>query len=577
MTVVWILIALAAITTVAAGAYFYRRRLFGSRPVTVTYEGAVRAIVEGRHPGLFKLLVRAPGIPTREKALTGSEVTIRPRGADVTRVLASREEDAALLSLEEQLEAPQQQPVEMPAAEGETSVLENVFREYDIRGLAEEELPDDAVKRIGRALGMRILREGRKEILIGRDARSSGSRIAKALTKGLLSVGVNVCNLGTIPTPVLYFATKQREVPDGAMITASHNGAEYNGMKLVLDNAPIWGENLKQLYRETVAGKFMPGAGSLRRANAHAPYMERVLQDFETAKRGLKVVVDGANGMAGAYAPFLLRKLGHQVSELDCSPDGNFPGHAPDPTVPANLETLIGKVREEQADLGLAFDGDADRLVAVDGQGEIVWPDRLLLLFVREVLEENPGATVIYDVKCSVQVQRMIEELGGRPLMWMSGHSRIRSKMQETGALLAGEQSGHFFFNDRWFGFDDAIYAACRLLNGLTRASRTFEETLAALPRICATPEYRIEVGDDKSREVVSQLHERIPGQATHVIDLDGLRVEYGDGWGLIRASNTSPCLVLRFEGDNERVLQRIQDDFRARLNEIDPDLALPF
>jgi phosphomannomutase/phosphoglucomutase len=393
---------------------------------------------------------------------------------------------------------------------------------------------------------------------------------------GLKATGRDVKDLGQVPTPLVYFATQHLDINSAVMVTGSHNPSEYNGFKIVLGGETLAGEAIDGLRRRIESGDMLTGEGSVEETEVLPDYIERVKSDVQLV-RPIKVVVDCGNGVAGEAAPKLLRALGCEVFELFCEIDGNFPNHHPDPGKAENLVALIKAVQEQGAELGIAFDGDGDRMVMVSSQGEIIWPDRLLMLLAIDVLSRNPGAQVIYDVKCSRHVANVIAEYGGEPLMWASGHSLIKAKMKETGALLAGEMSGHIYFKERWFGFDDGLYSAARLLEILSNDTRNSSDIFAALPDSMNTPELNVPMAEGQPRVFMEKLLKGAHFEHARVATVDGLRVEFDDGWGLVRASNTMPCLVLRFEADDELAMSRIQDEFRSVMLQVDPDLSLPF
>lgn len=456
------------------------------------------------------------------------------------------------------------------------AVSSGVFKAYDIRGIVGKELSPKFVEYIGKAIGSEAYDLGQQSIVIARDGRLSGAELIESLSKGIRSSGRDVIGIGLVPTPVLYFATHYMSTASGVMLTGSHNPPEYNGMKIVLRGETLSGDAIQKLRRRVEQGDFQQGEGSVKTIDLLPDYIERITSDIHL-NRSLKVVVDCGNGAAGEAAPRLLRALGCEVIELYCDIDGHFPNHHPDPSQPDNLKDLIREVRQKKADLGLAFDGDGDRLGVISARGEIIWPDRQMMLYAKDVLSRHPSAEIIYDVKCSRHLARVISESGGTPVMWKTGHSLIKARMKETGALLAGEMSGHIFFKERWFGFDDALYTAARLLEILSHDRRPTDEIFAALPDALSTPELRIEMEGRDHHAFMKQLEEkaRFPGAA--VTDIDGLRVDFEDGWGLVRASNTTPCLVLRFEADNSQALKRIQNAFGKLLLTLDPKLQLPF
>lgn len=455
-------------------------------------------------------------------------------------------------------------------------IAASLFKAYDIRGVVGETLTPETVQHIGRAIGSEAQAQGQQRIIVGRDGRISGPALVQALIAGLRAAGRDVVDIGVVPTPLLYFATQSIGTGSGVMLTGSHNPPNYNGMKIMLSNDTLALDAIQVLRRRIEAGDYACGAGNLQTLDVAPDYIEQVSRDVKLA-RPLKVVVDCGNGAAGEAAPRLFRALGCEVLELYCEIDGHFPHHHPDPSQLENLEDLIRKVKEEGADLGLAFDGDGDRLGVIDSRGHIIWPDRQLMLYAMDVLSRHPQATILYDVKCSRHLDQVITEHGGKPMMWKTGHSLIKARMRETGALLAGEMSGHIFFKERWFGFDDALYAGARLLEMLASDTRSSEEIFASLPEAVSTPELRVEmIEGEHVRFMEKLLSQAVLPEAT-VTTIDGLRVDFADGWGLVRASNTTPCLVLRFEADNVEALERIKDVFRRMMLGIAPGLSLPF
>jgi phosphomannomutase/phosphoglucomutase len=454
----------------------------------------------------------------------------------------------------------------------------SLFKAYDIRGIVDRTLTSEAVRLIGAALGAEALALGVREIVVGRDGRLSGPKLRDALVEGVRSTGTGVVDVGMVATPLLYFSTHLLGTGSGVEITGSHNPPEYNGLKMVLGGATLYGESIQKLKRR-IDGDTLPRAdrhGTLRSADVREAYLQRIGTDVKLARR-MKIAVDCGNGVAGAFAPALYRMLGCDVIELFCEVDGSFPNHHPDPAHPENLQDLIRCLRETDAEIGLAFDGDGDRLGVVTKDGNIIYPDRQMMLFARGVLEKNPGAEIIFDVKCSRNLAREIAAHGGRPTMWRTGHSLIKAKLKETGAPLAGEMSGHIFFNDRWPGFDDGMYAGARLLELLSRAADP-SAVLNALPDAVSTPELHLKTAEGENFALVERLQQEAKFEsAREVITIDGVRVEYADGFGLARPSNTTPVLVLRFEADDEAALARIQADFRRALLAIKPDAKLPF
>jgi phosphomannomutase/phosphoglucomutase len=453
-----------------------------------------------------------------------------------------------------------------------------IFRAYDIRGIVEEGLSADIVRRIGCAIGGEAYDRGQQTIVVGRDGRNSGPEFQEALIAGLRSTGRDVIDVGRVPTPVLYFATHYLNTGSGVMVTGSHNPPEYNGFKIMLGGDTLFGDDIQALRKRAEAGDFPSGKGNLQSMEVVDEYVRRVCEDVPVALgNSFRVVIDCGNGVAGEVAPKLLRALGHDVVELFCEVDGNFPNHHPDPSDPANLTDLIGTVKQESADLGFAFDGDGDRLGVVDPEGRIIWADMQMMLFAKDVLGKNPGADIIFDVKCSSRLAKVIKQLGGKPVMWRTGHSYIKNKLKESGAPLAGEMSGHIFFQDRWYGFDDAIYSAARMLEILMAFKKSPTEVFARLPSGVSTPELRVDMKEGEQVPLVEKLVEAEGFANGKRTTIDGLRVDFADGWGLVRASNTTPSLVMRFEADDEQGLSRIQGEFKKAVLALAPDLELPF
>lgn len=444
-----------------------------------------------------------------------------------------------------------------------------VFREYDIRGIVANDFDDDFVVDLGRGYATLLHRAGKKTITLGRDCRLSSDRLRDRLVEGLLSGCINVVDIGVVPTPLLYFSVLSWKMDGGAMITGSHNAAEYNGFKLGVGSTTIYGAEIQRLREIIERHDFVTtGAkGSLSERPVIPDYNDFILSQFKLT-RGLKVVVDGGNGCGGVVAAPLMKRLGLETFELYTEMDGRFPNHHPDPTVEENMRDLIAAVKKNKAAIGIAYDGDADRVGAVDENGKIVWGDELMVAFSRAVLRERPGATIIGDVKCSKRMYDDIARHGGRPIMWKTGHSLIKSKLKEEHAALAGEMSGHMFFADRYFGFDDAIYASFRILEILSREGRGLGAILADLPPSHFTPEIRVDCPDNRKFEVVRQAADFFR-KHYEVIDIDGVRVNFADGWGLLRASNTQPALVTRFEATSEKRLAEIRALFDGKLREL--------
>ena len=456
-------------------------------------------------------------------------------------------------------------------------VPQSIFRAYDIRGVVDESLNDGVVELIGKALASEALAQGQSTLCVGYDGRLSSIPYCEAITRGIVSTGVNAIIIGQVPTPVLYFSTHELETGSGVMITGSHNPSNYNGFKMMIAGNTLSGDDIQKLYNRIVLQDFAVGQGERSERPIDRDYLDVILNDIAVAAP-LKVVVDAGNGVAGELAPALIEELGCEVIPLFCEIDGTFPNHHPDPGKPENLQDLIAAVQEHNADIGLAFDGDGDRLGVVTNTGKIIWPDRLLMLFAKDVVSRNPGADVIFDVKCSRRLNGLISSYGGRPVMWKTGHSLIKSKMKETGALLAGEMSGHIFFKERWYGFDDGLYSAARLLEILGVEDQTADEVFAGFPEDISTPEINIEVTDESKFIIVAKLCE-LKGNFTggNASTIDGLRVDYPNGWGLCRASNTTPVLVLRFEADDEDSLNEIKEKFKAQLLVVEPELDVNF
>lgn len=456
----------------------------------------------------------------------------------------------------------------IPAAE--------IFKAYDIRGIVGKTLTEDAVETIGHAIGSEAVARGSGSVCIGRDGRLSGPALCAALARGLRKAGIKVIDVGRVTTPMLYFAAHHFDTGSGVMVTGSHNPPDYNGLKMMLAGETLSGEQIKNLRARIEHGNLISGSGTLESRDIASAYLDRIVGDVHVNRR-MKIAVDCGNGVPGAFAPELYRRLGCEVEELYCEVDGTFPNHHPDPSQPANLVDLIAALKQGPSEIGLAFDGDGDRLGVVTKQGKVIFPDRQMMLFAADVLSRNPGAEIIFDVKCTRNLATWIHRHGGKPTMWKTGHSLIKSKMKQTGAPLAGEMSGHIFFKERWYGFDDGMYAGARLLEFLstqTDISATFD----ALPDSLNTPELQIKLAEGENYALVEKLQKeaRFPG-AREVITIDGLRVEYEKGFGLARSSNTTPVLVLRFEADDAAALKTIQEEFRRALHAAKPDAQLPF
>ena len=452
----------------------------------------------------------------------------------------------------------------------------SIFRAYDIRGVVGDSLTTETAYWVGRAIGSESLAKGEPNVSVGRDGRLSGPELVQHLIQGLLDSGCDVSDIGMVPTPVLYYAANILAGKSGVMLTGSHNPPDYNGFKIVIAGDTLANEQIQTLRKRIENNDLSSGVGKVEQVDVLERYFQQIRSDIAMAKP-MKVVVDCGNGVAGVIAPRMIEALGCTVIPLYCDVDGNFPNHHPDPGKPENLVDLIAKVKSEKADLGLAFDGDGDRVGVVTNAGTMIYADRLLMLFAKDVVSRNPGADIIFDVKCTRRLTPLISGYGGRPVMWKTGHSLIKKKMKESGALLAGEMSGHIFFKERWFGFDDGIYSAARLLEILSQDKRDAEQVFAAFPCDISTPEINITVTEESKFTIMDALQRDAQWGEANLITLDGVRVDYPKGWGLIRASNTTPVLVLRFEADSEEELSRIQDVFRAQLLNVAPDLKLPF
>ena len=456
-----------------------------------------------------------------------------------------------------------------------SAIPAEIFKAYDIRGIVGKSLTEAGVEQIGRALGSEAKALGQTEIAVGRDGRNSGPVLAAALLRGIRAAGIDTADIGMVPTPLAYFAATHLGCGSAVSVTGSHNPPDYNGLKMVLGQTTLSGESIQRLRERIEHGEFTAGSGRHREVEVREAYLARITGDLRQA-RPMKIVIDCGNGVAGALAGDLYRRLGNDVTELYCEVDGSFPNHHPDPSRPENLRDLIAAVQSGGAEIGLAFDGDGDRLGVVTKDGRIIYPDRQLMLFARDVLSRCPGAEIIYDVKCTRHLAPWIRAHGGRPVMWKTGHSLIKARLKE-GGMLAGEMSGHMFFKERWYGFDDGLYAGARLLEILSREADP-GAVLNALPEAVSTPELNIPLQEGEPHRLIAELQQsaEFPG-SSEIIRLDGLRVEYADGFGLARASNTTPVIVLRFEGETAESLKRIQSDFRRVLEAAIPGVALPF
>ncbi|MBP8266203.1 MAG: phosphomannomutase/phosphoglucomutase [Zoogloea sp.] len=453
-----------------------------------------------------------------------------------------------------------------------------IFKAYDIRGIVDKTLTAEAVRAIGHALGSEAVARDQKAIAVGRDGRLSGPELAGALADGIRAAGVDVIDVGCVPTPLTYFAAYELGTNSCVSVTGSHNPPDYNGLKMVLGGQTLFGELIQALRQRIIDGKLVTAAvpGKLTQADVVPAYVEKIVGDVKLS-RPMKIVMDCGNGVAGAVAPELFKRLGCELIELFCEVDGNFPNHHPDPSKPENLADVIRALQETDAEIGLAFDGDGDRLGVVTKDGEIIYPDRQLMLFAEDVLSRVPGGEIIYDVKCTRNLAGWIKARGGKPTMWNTGHALVKAKLKETGAPLAGEMSGHMFFKERWYGFDDGLYTGARLLEIVSRHADA-NPVLKNLPDAISTPELNIKMNEGEPFALVNKLKAEAQFEgAESILTIDGVRVEYADGFGLARPSNTTPVVVLRFEADNEAAIARIQADFRRAIEGVWPGVKLPF
>ena len=456
------------------------------------------------------------------------------------------------------------------------NIPESIFRAYDIRGIVDETLTEDVVEKIGQAVGSESQLRGAKTIVVGRDGRLSGPSLQSALMRGLQHSGMEVIDIGQAPTPMIYFGAVHLRASSCVAVTGSHNPPDYNGLKIVAAGETLSADAIQNIRHRIVDGDLLTGSGSLHQMDIQSDYIQRVISDIKIG-RPLKLVVDCGNGVAGGVAPKLLRELGCEVTELYCEVDGTFPNHHPDPSKPENVAELREQVLQSGADLGLAFDGDGDRLGVIDSAGNLIFPDRQMMLYAQDILARNPGGEVIYDVKCTRNLPEIISQAGGVPTMWKTGHSFIKKKLKESGALLAGEMSGHIFFKERWYGFDDALYTAARLLEIVSATERSTEDIFGDLPDTVNTPELNIQFAEGEHYAFMEQLKQQATFDGAEVNSIDGVRADYPNGWGLVRPSNTTPVLVLRFEADSEDDIRQVQDAFRKELLKVQSDLELPF
>jgi phosphomannomutase/phosphoglucomutase len=457
-----------------------------------------------------------------------------------------------------------------------TDITRDIFRAYDIRGIVETALTPDATELIGQAFATEALDHGQTTVVIGRDGRLSSPVLAERLSKGLRAGGCNVIDVGMVPTPVLYFATHVLKTGTGIMVTGSHNPPEYNGLKMLIAGNTLHGEGIQKLYQLIVDGKLSKGDGSYSEKDVKPDYLDTITGDVKLA-RPLKIAVDCGNGVAGVLAAELFSRLGCEVTELYCDVDGNFPNHHPDPSKPENLDDLKRVLSKNTLDLGLAFDGDGDRVGILDEHSTIIWADRQMMLYAADVLKRKPGAKIIYDIKSTSNLDRYIRDHGGEPIMWKTGHSFIKAKMKETGAELAGEMSGHIFFKERWFGFDDGLYSAARMLEIVSQHDGSASSLFNDLPDSVNTPELQVNFAEGEHYRFMDRFIREASFEGADTVTIDGIRVNYPNGWGLVRPSNTTPCLVLRFEANDEQTLNDIQNTFRKQMLAVDNSLQLPF
>ena len=452
-----------------------------------------------------------------------------------------------------------------------------IFRMYDIRGIVKTDLTPDAVYIIGQAFAAECLAQDCNTVCIGRDGRLHSPLLSRKLGEGLRAGGCDVIDVGEVPTPVLYFATHHLRTHTGVMVTGSHNPPEYNGLKMLINGKTLYGDDILGLHKRIEENRLSTGSGKIRQESVDEIYLKRITDDVKLAKP-MNIAVDCGNGVAGKIAPELFRRMGCKVTELFCDVDGTFPNHHPDPSKLENLKDLCKAIEQNKLDLGLAFDGDGDRVGIVDNKQNIIFPDRQMILYAEDVLSRNPGAQVIYDIKSSYHLGNAVKKMGGDPLMWKTGHSLIKAKMKETGALLAGEMSGHIFFKERWYGFDDGLYAAARMLEILSKKAGTAAEIFGQLPDSCNTPELQIKFKEGEHYTFMDNFNKQAKfPDAVDISTIDGMRVTWKKGWGLVRPSNTTPSLVLRFEAEDELNLKEIQTKFREQMSKIDAKLKLPF
>ena len=457
-------------------------------------------------------------------------------------------------------------------------IPKSIFKAYDIRGIYKEELTEKTSKFVAEALS-RIYKENNDTIIIGRDGRLSSKSLTKSLIEGFLESGKNVVDIGEVPTPLLYFAVNQLKSNSGVMVTGSHNPKNYNGLKIIMDGHALAGEEIQKIYKNILGNKreaINPKNSILENIIIDEKYIDSVLKNIVINKK-LKISIDAGNGIAGPVAIKIFKKLGLEIIDLYCDVDGNFPNHHPNPSDPKNLIDLISSVKKNKCDLGIAFDGDGDRCLIIDNSGEVLWPDRQLMIFSKNILSINKNQKIVFDVKSSKDLPEYIEKYGGTPVMCRTGHSYIKMKMKEINAILGGEMSGHIFFKDRWFGFDDGIYAGARMLEILSNTSKSSSDLFKELPNSFSTPELNIKVDKDGfQHEFMKKFADNAKFPEAKIIKIDGVRADFVNGWGILRASNTTPCLVMRFEADTKEEMFYIQEEFIKEIIKIDPTLEIP-
>lgn len=542
------------------------------------------------YPKPFTLMSNVGTIPTTI-AFIGSLLLLfasfsqKKRRAQALKIKEQEQEEARKNTYVPNVTKPKERTEKSPVIEDKTPTKNlkdlalpdtSIFKAYDIRGIVDQTLTKDTVFQIGQAIGTENRRRGVSKIVVARDGRLSGPTLLKSLIEGLTASGTEVINIGAVPTGVLYFATHHLNTGSGVMLTGSHNPPNYNGLKIVLNGETLSGDSIQHLYKLIKSQDLETGEGNVQEIDISDDYIDQISSDVQL-ENSLKVVIDCGNGIAGNIAPEVLEEIGCDIIPLHCEVDGKFPNHHPDPSVPDNLQDLITTVKSLDADIGVAFDGDGDRLGVVTKKGEIIYPDRLLMLFAKDVLTRVPGSSVIFDVKCTGHLAKSIVKSGGMPIMWKTGHSFMKAKLKETQAALAGEMSGHFFFSERWFGFDDGIYAAARLLEILDQENRDPQEVFDELPKGVSTPELKAEMNEGEHYAFMEKFQKSCEFKDAKITSIDGIRADFSDGWGLVRCSNTTPCLVIRFDADNEAALERIKQQFKQQIQAVDKTIKLPF